>query len=101
MQGQHLGGQVVLAHELEEAVTDPDLNAWFDSKGYENADKCAWTFGTTHTVANGSQANMSIGGRDFLIQRCFIYLDPDYAGRDTERYPWLSEGGRDPSRPEM
>jgi hypothetical protein len=29
--------------------------------------------------------------RDFLIQRCFIYLDPDYAGKDTERYPWLSE----------
>jgi len=37
--------------------------------------------------------------RDFLIQRCFIYLDPDYAGKDTERYPWLSEGGRDPSQP--
>jgi len=27
--------------------------------------------------------------RDFLIQRCFIYLDPDYAGKDTARYPWL------------
>jgi len=27
--------------------------------------------------------------RDFRIQRCFIYLDPDYAGRDTARYPWL------------
>jgi hypothetical protein len=27
--------------------------------------------------------------RDWLIQRCFIYLDPDYAGRDVERYPWL------------
>ena len=37
--------------------------------------------------------------RDFKIQRCFIYLDPDYAGLDTDRYPWLSEGGRDPSRP--
>jgi hypothetical protein len=29
--------------------------------------------------------------RDFKIQRCFIYLDPDYAGADTERYPWLRE----------
>ncbi|MBO0681592.1 MAG: nuclear transport factor 2 family protein [Candidatus Dormibacteraeota bacterium] len=29
--------------------------------------------------------------RDWLIQRCFIYLDPDYAGLDTERYPWLAE----------
>lgn len=28
--------------------------------------------------------------RDFLIQRCFIYLDPDYAGQDTARYPWLN-----------
>ena len=37
--------------------------------------------------------------RDFLIQRCFIYLDPDYAGKDTERYPWLSADGRDPSQP--
>lgn len=31
--------------------------------------------------------------RDFLIQRVFIYLDPDYAGRDTARYPWLGDAG--------
>jgi hypothetical protein len=37
--------------------------------------------------------------RDFLIQRCFIYLDPDYAGLDTARYPWLSAGGRNPAKP--
>ncbi len=37
--------------------------------------------------------------RDFLIQRCFIYLDPDYAGLDVGRYPWLSANGRDPSKP--
>jgi hypothetical protein len=30
--------------------------------------------------------------RDWLIQRCFIYLDPDYAGKDTDRYPWLASG---------
>ena len=29
--------------------------------------------------------------RDGLIQRCFIYLDPDYAGKDTARYPWLKK----------
>jgi hypothetical protein len=29
--------------------------------------------------------------RDWKIQRCFIYLDPDYAGKDTVRYPWLAE----------
>ncbi|NDZ78891.1 nuclear transport factor 2 family protein [Streptomyces sp. SID10853] len=27
--------------------------------------------------------------RDLLIQRAFIYLDPDYAGKDVARYPWL------------
>ena len=28
--------------------------------------------------------------RDWKIQRVFIYLDPDYAGKDTARYPWLA-----------
>jgi hypothetical protein len=28
--------------------------------------------------------------RDWKIQRCFIYLDPDYAGQDTARYPWIA-----------
>ena len=30
-------------HETREAVTDPDLNAWFDRRGYEADDKCAWS----------------------------------------------------------
>jgi hypothetical protein len=60
----------VIAHELEEATTDPDLNAWYDSSGSENADKCAWTFGhAQYQVANGAWANMKLGTRDFLIQR--------------------------------
>jgi len=62
----------IIAHELEEAVTDPDLNAWYDVRGYENADKCAWTFGTTYKVANGSLANMKLGSRDFLIQQNWV-----------------------------
>jgi hypothetical protein len=48
--GLHSQGLAALAnvsgHELSEARTDPQLNAWFDSSGSENADKCAWTFGT-------------------------------------------------------
>jgi hypothetical protein len=60
----------VIAHELEEATTDPDLNAWYDSAGAENADKCAWTFGQTQYQApNGAWANMHLGSRDYLIQR--------------------------------
>jgi hypothetical protein len=58
-----------LVHEIEEANTDPDLNAWYDRRGYENADKCAWTFGTTSTASNGAKYNVTIGGKKFLIQR--------------------------------
>jgi hypothetical protein len=37
----------VSGHELSEALTDPRGAGWFDSSGAENADKCAWTFGTS------------------------------------------------------
>jgi hypothetical protein len=62
----------VIAHELEEAATDPDLNAWYDRRGYENADKCAWTWGTTYKATNGSLANMKLGTRDYLIQQNWV-----------------------------
>ena len=62
----------VIAHELEETVTDPDLNAWYDNRGAENADKCAWTFGTTHTASNGALYNMTLGTRNYLIQRNWV-----------------------------
>jgi hypothetical protein len=39
-----------VCHETREAVTDPQLNAWFDRGGNEADDKCAWSpspfFGT-------------------------------------------------------
>lgn len=46
----------VSAHELAEAVTDPaSPGAWYDSKGAENGDKCAWTFNVPSvTFSNGS-----------------------------------------------
>jgi len=68
----------IVSHELEESATDPDLNAWYDTRGYENADKCAWTFGTTYAVANGSLANMRLGTRDFLIQRNWVNASGGY-----------------------
>ena len=62
----------IIAHEFEEAASDPDLNAWYDRRGAENADKCAWTFGSTYTTSNGSLANMKLGRRDFLIQQNWV-----------------------------
>jgi hypothetical protein len=61
-----------LAHEIEETTTDMMGNAWFDRRGYENADKCAWTWGTTYTTAAGGKANMNLGGKDFLVQRNWV-----------------------------
>jgi hypothetical protein len=56
--GQSQGLQAlanVSGHELSEARTDPRLNAWYDSSGQENADKCAWSFGSPYvTFSNGT-----------------------------------------------
>jgi hypothetical protein len=42
------------AHETAEAITDPRGTGWYDRRGYENADKCAWQFQGPVTLANGS-----------------------------------------------
>jgi hypothetical protein len=58
----------IMAHETEEAISDPDLNAWYDNRGQENADKCAWKFGpTTGSIGNGGY-NQTLGGLHWLIQ---------------------------------
>ena len=68
----------IISHELEEAVTDPDLNAWYDTRGQENADKCAWTFGTTFSAGNGSVYNVTLGSRNYLIQRNWVNASGGY-----------------------
>jgi hypothetical protein len=71
----------VLAHELIEAVTDPGLNAWYVSgNGAEAGDLCAWNFGPTYSAANGSQANIHLGARDYLLQQEWINLGAGYCG---------------------
>jgi hypothetical protein len=50
------------------------------------ADGTEWRAGVTHA---GRWCDV-FEIRDFKIQRLFIYLDPDYAGADTARYPWLT-----------
>ena len=61
----------VLAHEIDETITDPFLNAWYDSVGSENADKCAWTFGTTSTVGS-AKYNVTLGSIKYLIQQNWL-----------------------------
>ena len=43
----------VAAHELSEVITDPQLNAWYDSGGQEVGDKCAWQFQSAVRLSNG------------------------------------------------
>jgi hypothetical protein len=63
----------VISHELEEAVTDPDLNAWYsNATGKENADECAWNWGTTSTASNGAKYNQNFGGTNYLIQMNWV-----------------------------
>lgn len=59
----------VIAHEFVEAVSDPDGTSWYDEAGFENADKCAWTYGKASKTANGSFANMTLGERQYLVQQ--------------------------------
>lgn len=50
------------------------------------ADGVEWRAGVTHA---GRWCDV-FEIRDFKIHRLFVYLDPDYAGADTARYPWLT-----------
>jgi hypothetical protein len=69
----------IIAHESEEAISDPDLNAWYDRRGEENADKCAWTFGTESTAPNGSKYNfVGSSGTRWLIQRNWVNASGGY-----------------------
>ncbi len=68
----------IVAHESEEAISDPDLNAWYDTRGEENADKCAWTFGTESTASNGSKYNITLGGKQYLIQQNWVNASSGY-----------------------
>ncbi|GCE08967.1 hypothetical protein [Dictyobacter aurantiacus] len=55
----------VTSHEQMEAATDPLLNAWTDSSGQENGDKCAWNFGTV----NSDGSNVNFNGDPYLLQQ--------------------------------
>jgi hypothetical protein len=68
----------VIAHELEESATDPLLNAWYDTNGNENADKCAWTFGSESFLSNGAAYNMTLGGLKYLIQQNWVNAGGGY-----------------------
>jgi hypothetical protein len=65
----------IVAHELEETTSDPDVNAWMDASGEENGDKCAWTFGQSNQVQTSAGAafyNVVLGKNKYLIQQNWL-----------------------------
>jgi hypothetical protein len=43
-----------VAHEFMESITDPQLDAWYDKKGAEIADKCNFVYQSCVNLATGS-----------------------------------------------
>ncbi len=72
--GQHPNGDDadatinVTSHEHNETITDEQGNAWYDSSGNENGDKCAWNFGSAQG-ASGAQYNQTINGAHYYLQQ--------------------------------
>ena len=73
--GQHPNGDWadatlnVASHEHNEAITDPNGNAWYDSGVNENGDKCAWNFGTSLGSTGFGQYNQVIGTGKYYLQQ--------------------------------
>ena len=68
-----------IAHELDESVTDPTMNGWRTAMGEENADRCAWLYGSTYKAA-GAMANMKLGARQYLVQENWVNSAKPHCG---------------------
>lgn len=63
-----------LSHEMSEAITDPELNAWYDISGNENGDDCAYIYGALSGTP-GAYYNQVVGGGHYLTQEEFSNAD--------------------------
>jgi hypothetical protein len=59
----------VASHEHREAINDEQGTAWYDQRGYEGSDKCAWNFGTALGGASGAQYNQVINRHHYYVQQ--------------------------------
>ena len=59
----------VTSHEHNETITDEQGSAWYDRRGAENGDKCAWNFGTALGGGSGSEYNQVINGSHYYLQQ--------------------------------
>ncbi len=59
----------VASHEHNESITDEQGSAWYDRRGYEDGDKCAWNFGTALGSNTYGEYNQLINGHDYYLQQ--------------------------------
>jgi hypothetical protein len=65
----------IVYHEISEALTNPLLESgWFNDEGFENADVCAWQFGSY--LDSNLNSNSIVGSRKYLIQQN-LYIIPE------------------------
>ncbi len=88
-----------VSRELIGMMTDPHLNAWYDSSGHEIGDKCAADYGpggpgsTLNLQNNGlGYWNQSLNGDEYLMQLEFSNRDSNLkttgcVGTDTDSQP--------------
>jgi hypothetical protein len=89
----------MVSHELIEMMTDPRLNAWYDSTGHEIGEKCAFDYGsggvgsTTGLYNNGlGYWNQGLNGDEYLLQLEFSNRNSNgtstgCVGNDTDPQP--------------
>jgi hypothetical protein len=59
----------IVSHEHNESITDEQGSAWYDRRGNEDGDKCAWNFGTALGSTTSGQYNQLIGTGKYYLQR--------------------------------
>jgi hypothetical protein len=79
-----------VAARINETVTNPEADGWYDAAGLENTDKCLLSknpFGPTYITADGARANLRLGARNFLVPRNWVNADGAGGGHCALRYP--------------
>ena len=80
----------VTSHEHNETMTDPLGNAWFDSNGNENGDKCAFDFGAAVGSTSSGRYNQVINGHPYWLQQEWSNRKHGCAQRNTFLQPTAS-----------
>ena len=71
------------SHELSEAITDPFGGGWFDAKGNENGDECAYAVPSSLGGTAGASWDQTVNGHHYLLQAEFSNL----------AYGWNAQAG--------